>query len=104
VHGIAHVTGGAFYEMLTKILRPGICFEVRRLSWPVLEIFQKIQNRGKISDPEMFRTFNMGIGMVLVASPKDVKGIQAVLKKFKVENFVIGKVVTDRSAKVKFVV
>jgi len=103
VRGIAHVTGGAFYEKLTKILRPGKCFEVRRQSWPVPEIFQKIQKKGKISDAEMFRTFNMGIGMVLVAAPKDVNGVRAVLRKFKVENFVIGEVVSDRSVKIKFV-
>lgn len=102
VHGIAHITGGAFYEKLTKILPRGKCFEVDRQSWPVPNIFQKIQKKGKINASEMFRTFNMGIGMVLVTSPADVKGIQALLSRGGVESFEIGGVVADREHKIKF--
>lgn len=103
VNGIAHITGGAWYEKLTKVLRPGKCFEVKKGSWPVLAIFQKLQKQGKIADPEMYRTFNMGIGMVLVVSPKDVKGVQTLLKTNGVKNFVIGKVIKDTKAKIRFV-
>lgn len=103
IRGIAHITGGAFYEKLTKVLRPGQCFEVRKGSWSMPEIFSKMQKKGRISDSEMFRTFNMGIGMVLVTVPKDVAGVQKILRQNGVENFVIGKVIKDSTAKVKFV-
>ncbi len=103
IHGIAHVTGGAFYEKMTKILPAGKCFQIRRDSWPVPEIFQKIQKKGKIADSEMFRTFNMGIGMVLITPPQNISKVRAILKKQGVKNFVIGEVVKDVSQKIKFV-
>jgi len=93
IRGIAHITGGAFYEKLTKVLPNGKGFVVFRESWPIPAIFQKIQQAGKVSEAEMFRTFNMGIGMVLVVKAKDVVGVRALLKKQGVENFVIGKVI-----------
>ncbi len=102
VHGIAHITGGAFYEKLTKILLEGKCFQVKRGSWPIPQIFQTIKNKGNVADAEMFRTFNMGIGMVLVIAPKDVKKVNVLLKKQGVASFIIGKVVKDSINKIKF--
>src|SRR3989338_907658 len=75
VKGIAHITGGAFYEKLTKIIPAGRCAAVRRGSWPLPKIFQRIQKKGRISTKEMFTTFNMGIGMVLVVAPKDALAV-----------------------------
>ena len=103
IHGIAHITGGAFYEKMTKILPKNKCFQIKRNSWPVPEIFQKIQEKGKIADSEMFRTFNMGIGMILVAPAKNVVKVRSILKKHRVENFVIGEVIKDSAQKVKFI-
>src|SRR5438093_9021947 len=71
VHGIAHNTGGAFYEKLTKIVRPGLCLAIDRNRWGVPSIFQLIQKKGRIMDREMFTTFNMGIGMILVVPEKN---------------------------------
>lgn len=102
IHGIAHVTGGAFYEKLTKVLPKGKCFEVQRGSWPIPQIFQAIQKKGGIADAEMFRTFNMGVGMVLVTPPKDAPKVSALLKKQGVENFVIGKVI-KAAERIRFV-
>ena len=102
IHGIAHVTGGAFYEKLTKVLPKGYCFEVQRGSWVTPHIFETIQKIGNVKDTEMFRTFNMGIGMVLVTSPKDVIKVRKMLKKHSVENYVIGKVIKG-TEKIRFV-
>lgn len=103
VHGIAHVTGGAFYEKMTKILPQGTCFQIKRNSWPIPEIFHKIQKKGQIADAEMFRTFNMGVGMVLVVPQNNVAQVRAVLKKQAVHNFVIGEVIKNARHKICFV-
>src|SRR3989344_1241980 len=102
VKGIAHITGGAFYEKLTKILPSGKCFAIHRGSWPAPEIFQIIQKKGKISNPEMFRTFNMGIGLALVVAARDVRAVRVFLAKQGEPNFVIGKVIKDIKRKIVF--
>ena len=102
VKGMAHMTGGAWYEKLTKILPKGLCFSVDKNSWPRPRIFQLIQDKGRVPEHEMYRTFNMGIGFALVVDPKNVALTQAVLRRHKVEPFVIGEVVRDPKHKVVF--
>jgi phosphoribosylformylglycinamidine cyclo-ligase len=100
VKGITHITGGAFYEKLTKILPKGKCFVIDRQSWPVPEIFQTIQTKGGISDQEMYRTFNMGIGLAVVVSPQDMPAVGSFLKKKKIKFYKIGHVVKDSGRKI----
>ncbi len=102
IKGIAHITGGAFVEKLTKILPKGKCFLIDQKSWPVPKIFQKVQKKGKIDNLEMFRTFNMGIGMVLVVNPEDVNTIRSFLFKLNLPSFCIGKVIKDKRKKIEF--
>lgn len=102
VKGIAHVTGGAFYEKLTKILPQGMGFVIERQSWPVPKIFHIIQKKGKISHQEMFRTFNMGIGMAFVLAPADAARAVLFLKKRKIQCYEIGRVARDSRARIKF--
>jgi len=102
INGMAHMTGGAWYEKLTKVLPKGLCFAVNKGSWPVPRIFNLIQDKGGIPESEMYRTFNMGIGFAIVASPKDAVGVQAFLRSQKVDSFVIGSVVQDAKHKVLF--
>src|SRR5208283_2460158 len=87
VKGMAHMTGGAWYEKLTKVLPKGLCFAVHKGSWPVPRIFGLIQDKGRVPEHEMYRTFNMGIGLALVAASEDVVGVQAFLRRLKVESF-----------------
>jgi phosphoribosylformylglycinamidine cyclo-ligase len=68
VKGLAHITGGGLTENLPRILPEGSEAVIRRGSWPVLPIFGFLQNAGSISDAEMHRVFNMGIGMVVVCA------------------------------------
>ncbi|MDE1921042.1 MAG: phosphoribosylformylglycinamidine cyclo-ligase [Candidatus Omnitrophica bacterium] len=103
VRGMAHLTGGAWYEKLTKVLPPGLCFCVKKGSWPIPRIFGLIQDKGHIPEHEMYQTFNMGIGFALVVAPEDVDGTHAVLRAHKTESFVIGEVVRDAKHKVVFV-
>jgi phosphoribosylformylglycinamidine cyclo-ligase len=68
IKGLAHITGGGFLENIPRILPDGVGVEINRGSWPELPIFGLMQKLGNVSDHEMFRTFNMGIGMVVVSS------------------------------------
>jgi phosphoribosylformylglycinamidine cyclo-ligase len=66
IKGLAHITGGGFLENIPRILPEGVSVEINRGSWPELPIFGAMQRLGNVSDQEMFRTFNMGIGMIIV--------------------------------------
>jgi len=96
VKGIAHITGGAFYDKIARILPKNINVCIAKNSWPVPKIFRLIQKKGNIEDKEMYHTFNMGIGMVLIVAPKSVKAIISKLAKFKLKSWVIGEVVKGR--------
>jgi phosphoribosylformylglycinamidine cyclo-ligase len=93
--GIAHITGGAFYDKLTKILPEGKCFKIVKRSWPVPNIFYIIQKKGRIKDSEMYRTFNMGIGLAVVVRPGILKALCARLKRQRITHYVIGTVIHD---------
>lgn len=66
IKAIAHITGGAFYDKAVRVVPKNSAMILYKNAWPKSELFQELQERGKISDKEMFKTFNMGIGMVLV--------------------------------------
>ena len=66
VHAMAHLTGGGFYDNIPRILPSDCSVTIERRSWPIPPIFTLIQERGNVPEPEMYRTFNMGIGMVLI--------------------------------------
>lgn len=102
VHGMAHITGGAFYEKLTKVLPKGLCFSIRKNSWRIPRIFQLIQDKGFVPEHDMYKTFNMGIGFAIVVSPKDVIAVQAFLRQYQEESYVIGEVTQNTKLKIEF--
>lgn len=102
IKGIAHITGGAYYEKLTRVLPAGHCFVIRKGSWPVLKIFQILQKHGRIEDKEMYRTFNMGIGLAMVIGEKDWKSAHAFLKQKKIQHYLIGEVDRHKEKKILF--
>jgi len=69
VHAIAHITGGGLPENLPRVLGPRCVARIRKGGWPVPPVFALIQRLGGVKEDEMFRVFNMGIGLVLVVSP-----------------------------------
>ena len=71
IKGLAHITGGGFLENIPRILPDGVSVEIERGSWNELPVFGVMQELGNVSNHEMFRTFNMGIGMIVVTSPAD---------------------------------
>lgn len=102
VKGIAHITGGAYYEKLTKILPQGLSFVIKKGGWPIPKIFQKVQEKGKIKDTEMYRTFNMGIGLAIVVAAKDLNAASTNLKERGVSFYQIGYVEADSKRKIIF--
>ncbi len=91
VDGIAHITGGSFYEKLGRILPKGTIARLQKNAWRVPVIFERIQSAG-VPAEEMYRTFNMGIGMILVVSPRQVSQTQKILSRFGIENWEIGTI------------
>src|SRR5687768_57608 len=75
IKGLAHITGGGFLDNIPRILPDGVSVEIDRGTWPELPVFGVMQKLGNVSDHEMFRTFNMGIGMVVVCSESSVETI-----------------------------
>ncbi len=102
VKGLAHITGGAFYDKLTKILPSGKCFLIRKGSWPVLKIFKDLQQKGQVDDFEMYRTFNMGIGMAMVVDAKHVTEIKSFFSSLRMPVYHIGEVVTHKTKRIEF--
>jgi len=93
IKGIAHITGGAFYDKIARILPRNMNVHIYQDSWSVPQIFRLIQKKGNIVDKEMYHTFNMGIGMVLIVEPKSAKKIISRLSKFSLKSWVIGEVI-----------
>jgi phosphoribosylformylglycinamidine cyclo-ligase len=92
VHAIAHLTGGGFYDNIPRVL-PGDCqVTVERRSWARQPIFNLIQERGGISDSEMYRTFNMGVGMVLIVPKEQAMSVVAELDQLGETAWIIGEV------------
>jgi phosphoribosylformylglycinamidine cyclo-ligase len=92
IKGAAHVTGGGIPGNLPRILPPGRRALINRRSWPVPPVFDLIQKIGRLSQDEMDRTFNNGLGMILVVRKQDVGGVTSLLKKMREKYFVIGEI------------
>jgi phosphoribosylformylglycinamidine cyclo-ligase len=93
VSAIAHITGGGITGNLPRILPKGTAAVVEMGTWPVQPIFQHLQQLGTIPQDEMMRTFNMGVGMILVVPPKKFKKVQTVLERAGEKGFTIGRIV-----------
>ncbi|MCX5681686.1 MAG: phosphoribosylformylglycinamidine cyclo-ligase, partial [Candidatus Omnitrophica bacterium] len=100
IKGMAHVTGGAFFEKMTKILPQGKCFAIDRSSWSIPKMFQIIQRNGKISDKEMFTTFNMGVGLVMVVDKRKASLLVKFLKSLHVHAWVMAEVIDHPKARI----
>lgn len=90
---IAHITGGGFYDNIPRVLPLGRTALIYKGSWHIPEIFRTIQKKSRVSDKEMFRTFNMGVGMVVVVAKEDVKKVHEIIKSCKLKSWTIGEIV-----------
>ncbi|MGB9698954.1 MAG: phosphoribosylformylglycinamidine cyclo-ligase [Thermodesulfobacteriota bacterium] len=92
IHGLAHITGGGITDNLPRIIPRGLQAIVRRGTWPVPPIFNLIKEGGNIAEEEMWRTFNNGLGMILVVPSREVTSVMEALKKWREKAFHIGEV------------
>jgi phosphoribosylformylglycinamidine cyclo-ligase len=97
VHGIAHITGGGLHENLARILPPGIGATIDRGSWPTPPVFPWLQKLGEVDDDEMYRVFNMGVGLALVVSSYYAESIQQQLTACGLASWPIGRAVVGES-------
>ncbi|WP_028838981.1 phosphoribosylformylglycinamidine cyclo-ligase [Thermomonas fusca] len=93
IHAMAHVTGGALVEKIIRVVPPGLGLEIDTASWPLPAVFDWLQREGNVAREEMWRTFNCGIGYVLMASPDAVAAIGADLDRMGLPHWQIGQVV-----------
>lgn len=102
--GIAHITGGGIIDNVARILPGSLRAEVKWGSWKVQPIFKLIEERGRVSRREMLRTFNMGIGMIVVADKNDTTSVLRIAAKAGEKAMVMGEVKRGSGgAKVEFV-
>lgn len=92
VKGMAHITGGGFIENIPRVLPDGVGVEIAYGSWPVLPIFNLLQKQGNVSNRDMFTTFNMGIGLVIIVAEDQAEVAVNALRKAGETPYVIGKV------------
>ena len=92
LHGMVHITGGGFYENIPRALPEGMGAEVNAATWEMPAVFRLLQEWGNVDWAEMYRTFNMGIGMVLIASEEEAARIEARLDAQHEAVFRIGRV------------
>jgi phosphoribosylformylglycinamidine cyclo-ligase len=94
VHGIAHITGGGLIDNPPRVLPEGLAIRLTRDSWEVPRVFPWLQKHGSVPDEEMFRVFNMGIGLVLIVADYHAEAITRYLRKeIKIPSWVIGEVI-----------
>ncbi|MBX6360783.1 phosphoribosylformylglycinamidine cyclo-ligase [Pseudacidobacterium ailaaui] len=93
VTGMAHITGGGITENLPRVLPKNISAVVELGSWPVLPIFEHLQELGRVPQEEMLRTFNMGIGLICVVPADKFKRVKSTLERANEKFYVIGRTV-----------
>jgi phosphoribosylformylglycinamidine cyclo-ligase len=93
VAAMAHITGGGITENLPRVLPKGTAAVIELGSWPVLPIFEHLQQLGNVPQEEMLRTFNMGMGMLLVVPSAKFKKAQSVLERVGEKSYTIGRIV-----------
>ncbi len=93
VKGISHITGGGFYENIPRSIPDGLCAKIDKSAVKVLPIFKLIQQKGGISEHDMFNTFNMGVGMSITVSENDAEKALEILKANGEDAYIIGEII-----------
>jgi phosphoribosylformylglycinamidine cyclo-ligase len=101
IKGAAHITGGGITENTPRILSKGLGVRIKVGSWPVLPIFEMLRKIGRIPEHDWRRTFNLGIGMIIVISPRRLKDVARILGSLREPFYQIGEVVRGRGVAYK---
>lgn len=92
VHGISHITGGGFYENIPRSVPDGFCAKIDKAAVKTPPIFKLLQTKGNIPERDMFNTFNMGVGMILIVSKDTADAALNALKAAGEDAYVIGEI------------
>ena len=95
IKGLAHITGGGLLENVPRILPEGLTARIEKDSWPVAEVFKELQRLGGIAEEEMYRTFNMGIGMAVIVGNEEADSVMEAASNLGEEAYLIGEIVQD---------
>ncbi|WP_022854153.1 phosphoribosylformylglycinamidine cyclo-ligase [Thermodesulfatator atlanticus] len=90
--GLAHITGGGFFDNIPRVLPRGCKAVIKKDAWEMPAVFKFLQEAGKIPEEEMFQTFNCGIGMILIVSPEKVQDVKLILKGLQEQVYEIGHI------------
>lgn len=93
LHALAHITGGGLTDNLPRVMPDGTAARIDKGSWPILPVFEYMQKVGGVADDEMFRTFNMGIGMVAICNPDEGDLLESHLDRIGQPHYRIGEIV-----------
>jgi phosphoribosylformylglycinamidine cyclo-ligase len=93
IKALAHITGGGLLENIPRVLPAGTSVAIARGAWPVPAIFTLMQQLGHIPDSEMYRTFNMGVGLVIICAAQDAEAIQSHFARRDEPCYEIGRVI-----------
>jgi phosphoribosylformylglycinamidine cyclo-ligase len=94
IKGISHITGGGIIENTMRVIPKGLKIKLDWDSWETLPVFDLIHRLGNVPYDDMIRTFNLGVGMILIVDKRDVDKTQKILKNKREESFVVGEIVT----------
>ena len=94
LHGMAHITGGGLTENIIRVIPDGLGLDIDASAWALPPVFDWLQREGTVENTEMWRTFNCGIGFVLVVAPDQLAAVQADLARLQLAHWQIGEVVT----------
>lgn len=98
ISGLAHITGGGLTDNVPRVLPKGLAANIHRDSWPIPPIFGTLQRMGRVDGDEMYRTFNMGVGMVAFVDPDEAVLLECHLDRLSKKHFRIGEVVEASGA------
>ena len=93
IHAMAHITGGGLTENIIRVVPDGLGLDIDASAWPLPPLFQWLQQAGAVADAEMWRTFNCGIGFVLIADPASAAALETSLDQAGIGHWRIGQVV-----------
>ena len=97
IKGISNITGGGFIENIPRCIpkNKNLCATIEEGTWPVLPVFELMQELGEVERMSMYNTFNMGIGMVLVVAPENVSKVMEIVEGMNDKAYVIGKITSN---------
>src|SRR5262245_34439281 len=101
IKGLAHITGGGLVENIPRILPTNVDVVIKEGSWPVLPVFELIRKIGDVPREDMLRTFNLGVGMVVIINPQFMQFVEDKFTSARQEFYIIGEVV-DGNRQVRF--